>query len=98
LTHSNAQRACVSIAEPLLPWGLALAAGAVIFVVSDEIIPESHRKGFEREAIFRLPVDEVERLLEELVSDKLVENIAAKYFKLTYEVCSWAKSLTKMRK
>ena len=44
------------------------------------------------------PVDEVERLLEELVSDKLVENIAAKYFKLTYEGYSWAKSLMKMRK
>jgi ZIP family zinc transporter len=46
--------ALVSIAEPLLPWGLAFAAGAMIFVVSDEIIPESHRKGFEREATFGL--------------------------------------------
>lgn len=44
------------------------------------------------------PVDEVEGLLEELVSDKLVENVAAKYFKLTYEGYSWAKSLMKMRK
>jgi ZIP family zinc transporter len=35
-----------------LPWALAFAAGAMIFVVSDEIIPESHRKGFEREATF----------------------------------------------
>lgn len=33
----------VSIAQPLLPWGLAFAAGAMLFVVSDEIIPESHR-------------------------------------------------------
>jgi ZIP family zinc transporter len=31
---------------------LAFAAGAMLFVVSDEIIPESHRKGFEREATF----------------------------------------------
>jgi len=91
-------RAFVSITEPLLPWGLTFAAGAMIFVVGDEIIPESYRKGFEREATFRLPVDEVERLLEELVSEKLVENIAAKYFKLTYECYSWAKSLMKMRK
>jgi ZIP family zinc transporter len=37
-----------------LPWALAFAAGAMIFVVSDEIIPESHRKGFEREATFGL--------------------------------------------
>ncbi len=48
--------ALVSIAEPILPWGLAFAAGAMIFVVSDEIIPESHRKGFEREATFGLIV------------------------------------------
>lgn len=33
----------VSIAQPLLPWGLSFAAGAMLFVVSDEIIPESHR-------------------------------------------------------
>ena len=46
--------AIVSIAQPLLPWGLAFAAGAMLFVVSDEMIPESHRKGFEREATFGL--------------------------------------------
>lgn len=31
----------------LLPWGLAGAAGAMLFVISHEIIPESHRKGHE---------------------------------------------------
>jgi len=46
--------ALVSIFHPVLPWALAFAAGAMIFVVSDEIIPESHRKGFEREATFGL--------------------------------------------
>ncbi|MBM3292011.1 ZIP family metal transporter [Candidatus Bathyarchaeota archaeon] len=46
--------ALVSWTEPMLPWGLAFAAGAMVFVVSDEIIPESHRKGFEREATFGL--------------------------------------------
>ena len=46
--------ALVSIIRPILPWGLAFAAGAMIFVVSDEMIPESHRKGFEREATFGL--------------------------------------------
>jgi zinc transporter, ZIP family len=40
----------VSIAQPLLPWGLAFAAGAMLFVISDEIIPESHRLGFEKQA------------------------------------------------
>jgi len=42
----------VTVAQPLLPWGLAFAAGAMLFVISDEIIPESHRKGFEKEATF----------------------------------------------
>lgn len=32
------------------PLGLALAAGAMMFVVSHEIIPETHRNGFESAA------------------------------------------------
>jgi ZIP family zinc transporter len=39
--------AIVSWSAPLLPWGLGFAAGAMLFVVSHEIIPESHRKGHE---------------------------------------------------
>lgn len=31
----------------VLPWGLGFAAGAMLFVISHEIIPESHRKGHE---------------------------------------------------
>jgi ZIP family zinc transporter len=46
--------ALVSIFHPILPWALAFAAGAMLFVISDEIIPESHRKGFERQATFGL--------------------------------------------
>lgn len=34
------------VADPLLPLMLALAAGAMVYVISDEIIPESHRKGY----------------------------------------------------
>lgn len=37
----------VSHAAGLLPWGLGFAAGAMLFVISHEIIPESHRKGHE---------------------------------------------------
>jgi zinc transporter, ZIP family len=40
----------VTVALPLLPWGLAFAAGAMLFVISDEIIPESHRNGHEKAA------------------------------------------------
>ena len=39
--------AVIGISASLLPWGLALAAGAMLFVISHEIIPESHRKGHE---------------------------------------------------
>jgi ZIP family zinc transporter len=42
----------VVISRPILPWGLAFAAGAMLFVISDEIIPESHRSGHERLATF----------------------------------------------
>jgi zinc transporter, ZIP family len=40
----------VTAAYGLLPWGLAFAAGAMLFVVSHEIIPETHRNGNERVA------------------------------------------------
>lgn len=40
----------VGVSALLLPWGLALAAGAMLFAVTHEIIPESHRKGFATEA------------------------------------------------
>jgi ZIP family zinc transporter len=46
--------ALVSVFHPILPWGLSFTTGAMLFVVSDEMIPESHRKGFEREATFGL--------------------------------------------
>lgn len=40
----------VTLMEMLLPWGLAFAAGAMLFVISHEIIPESHRRGHEGKA------------------------------------------------
>ena len=39
--------AVVGWSAALLPWGLGFAAGAMLFVISHEIIPESHRKGHE---------------------------------------------------
>lgn len=38
----------VSLSEPFLPIGLGFAAGAMLFVISHEIIPETHRSGHER--------------------------------------------------
>jgi ZIP family zinc transporter len=39
--------ALIGLSINLLPWGLAIAAGAMLFVISHEIIPESHRAGHE---------------------------------------------------
>jgi ZIP family zinc transporter len=36
----------------LLPFALAFAGGAMLYVVSDELIPESHSHGYEHEATF----------------------------------------------
>lgn len=38
----------------VLPWGLALAGGAMLFAVSHEVIPESHRNGHETDATLGL--------------------------------------------
>ncbi|HHZ20328.1 MAG TPA: ZIP family metal transporter [Firmicutes bacterium] len=38
--------AAVLVARPILPYALAFAAGAMIFVVVEELIPESQRGGF----------------------------------------------------
>jgi ZIP family zinc transporter len=46
--------AIVVVSRSLLPWGLAFAAGAMLFVIADEMIPESHKRGFQREATFGL--------------------------------------------
>lgn len=40
----------VGVSASLLPWGLAFAGGAMLFAVSHEIIPESHRNGHESAA------------------------------------------------
>lgn len=42
----------VSLAEPLLPYAMGFAAGAMLYVISDEIIPETHSRGYERVATF----------------------------------------------
>ena len=40
--------AAVSIAQPILPVAMGFAAGTMLFVISDEIIPESNRLGYEK--------------------------------------------------
>jgi ZIP family zinc transporter len=42
--------AVVSMSQLLLPWGLTFAAGAMLYVISHEIIPQTHARGFQSEA------------------------------------------------
>jgi ZIP family zinc transporter len=48
--------AAVTLFNPILPFGLAFAAGAMLFVISDEIIPETHSKEKSRSATFGVMV------------------------------------------
>lgn len=45
-----------SQSELVLPWGLMFAAGAMLYVISHEIIPETHHHGHENEATLGLAV------------------------------------------
>lgn len=44
----------VTVFEPVLPIAMGFAAGAMLFVISEEIIPETHSKGRSRCATFAL--------------------------------------------
>lgn len=44
----------VSIATAILPFALAFAGGTMVYVVSDEMIPETHSHGYERQATYAL--------------------------------------------
>ncbi|HAF70287.1 MAG: Zinc transporter [Acetothermia bacterium 64_32] len=44
----------VGLARPLLPYAMGFAAGAMLYVISDEIVPETHRRGHERWATWGL--------------------------------------------
>ena len=46
----------VSIASAILPFALAFAGGTMLYVISDEMIPETHAHGHERGATYALLV------------------------------------------
>jgi zinc transporter, ZIP family len=48
--------AAVTVFYPLLPIGMAFAAGAMLFVITDDIIPETQSKGKARSATFAVMV------------------------------------------
>lgn len=44
----------VSLSQATLPWALPFAAGAMLYVISHEIVPETHRHGFAKQATLGL--------------------------------------------
>ena len=44
----------VSIASAILPFALAFAGGTMLYVISDEMIPETHSHGYQRGATYAL--------------------------------------------
>jgi ZIP family zinc transporter len=44
----------VSVASAILPFALAFAGGTMLYVVSDEMIPETHAHGSQRGATYAL--------------------------------------------
>ncbi|QTA38589.1 ZIP family metal transporter [Thermosipho ferrireducens] len=46
----------VSISQAILPYMMAFAGGAMIFIISDEVIPETHLRGNERLSTYFLVI------------------------------------------
>ena len=57
----------VALFDPLLPWGMGFAAGAMLFVISNEIVPETHRSGHEDLATAGLIVGVVVMMILDVV-------------------------------
>lgn len=53
----------VSAATAVLPFALAFAGGTMIYVVSDEMIPETHSHGYERMATYSMLIGFITMLL-----------------------------------
>lgn len=58
----------VSIASAILPFALSFAGGTMLYVISDEMIPETHSHGYERLATYALIVG----LIVMIVMDTLI--------------------------
>ena len=46
----------ISIASAILPFALAFAGGTMLYVISDEMIPETHAHGHQKGATYALLV------------------------------------------
>lgn len=57
----------VSLSRSLIPYGLAFAGGAMLFVTSEEIIPETHSRGNAREATIGIILGFVAMMIMEYI-------------------------------
>lgn len=57
----------VQVARPILPLALSFAAGAMLFVISDEIIPETHTKSTARVATYGVLIGFVVMMLFDIL-------------------------------
>ena len=55
-----------SVSSALLPFALAFAGGAMLYVISDEMIPETHSHGYERAATYSILLGFIVMLLMDL--------------------------------
>ena len=62
--------ALITVTKILMPFFLAFAGGTMLYVISDEMIPETHSHGFEKQATFSM----IGGFLLVLTLQKLLEN------------------------
>lgn len=62
----------VSLSQAFLPLGLAGAAGAMLFVISHEIIPETHGNGHESESTFGLVAGFAVMMIVDVVTAEMI--------------------------
>ena len=60
----------IKVTSMLMPFFLSFAGGTMLYVISDEMIPETHSHGFEKQATFSM----IGGFLLVLVLQKLLEN------------------------
>lgn len=58
---------CASVSSQILPFALAFAGGTMLYIISDEMIPETHSHGFERVASYSLLIGFIVMLLMDVM-------------------------------
>jgi len=56
-----------AVSTNILPFALAFAGGTMLYIISDEMIPETHSHGYERTATYSLLIGFVVMLMMDTV-------------------------------